>query len=387
MIKILNVVGARPQIIKASALSRIIKEKYIDLIQEILVHTGQHYDHNMSEVFFEELGIPKPKYNLNIGSASHAKQSADIILGIEMVIEHELPDCVVVYGDTNSTLAVSITAAKMHFPVVHIEAGLRSFNKSMPEEINRIMCDHVATLLFAPTETAINNLKNEGISNINNAPFHIDNPGIFNCGDIMFDNSLYFASVAEKNVNIIKRYNLISGQFILLTVHRDSNTDNSERLNSIFRSVFKLSQENEIDFIIPLHPRTSKVLKDNLNPVLYKAISNNKNLKIIPPVSYLEMIELERNSLLIMTDSGGVQKESFFFKKPCIILRSETEWVELLELGTAKITDVNEKLIIDAFYYYKKNNKFQFPAIFGNGQAADFICSKIVENFARTNKN
>jgi len=253
-IKIITIIGARPQIIKAAALSRAIRNSYSDKIKEVIVHTGQHYDENMSEVFFNEMQIPKPDYNLGTGSASHGKQTADMIEKIEKILFNEKPDYVVLYGDTNSTLAGSVAASKIHIPIVHIEAGLRSFNKSMPEEINRNVCDHTSSLLFSPTRTGINNLIREGFKAHTQPPYSPDNPGIFHCGDIMYDNSLHFAKVAEEKTDILEKYNLQNGSFILGTIHRDNNTDIPERINSIFEALNEIVSENEIDIVLPLSP-------------------------------------------------------------------------------------------------------------------------------------
>jgi len=379
MIKILTIIGARPQIIKASAISRAIKNNFSDKINEIIVHTGQHYDYNMSEVFFNEMDIPKPKYNLNIGSGNHGVQTAEMIKGIEEIILTEKPDGVIVYGDTNSTLAGAIAASKMLVPVFHIEAGLRSFNKSMPEEINRVLCDHVSTLLFTPTIAGVKNLEKEGF-NINSKPqYTFDNPGVFHCGDVMYDNSIYFGQIAESKSEILEKLK-ISGKYVLTTIHRNANTDNPKKLSSIFTAIFEISQNNNISFVMPLHPRTSKVLKDSLEKDLYDKVVNSPLIKIIEPVSFLDMILLEKNCELVMTDSGGVQKESYFFKKNCIILRPETEWIELVENDNAIIADADKEKIIKA---YKKltNLKIEnFPLFYGDGEAGEFICGKMVEN-------
>jgi len=305
MLRILTIIGARPQIIKAAAMSRAIKNNFNDKIEEIILHTGQHYDDNMSKVFFEELQIPNPDFNLNVGSGSHGKQTAAMIEGIEEIILKESPDCVVVYGDTNSTLSTAVSASKMHVPVIHIEAGLRSFNKTMPEEINRIMCDHVSTLLFSPTETGYNNLVAEGFKKDNTPPFKMDNPAIYHCGDVMYDNSLYFSEIAEESI-IINKIGLKSDDFILVTIHRDNNTDIPERLGSLFNAIDKISKQNNIPIALPLHPRTLKMLKTNLSDELYNSIDNNALVNIMPAVSFLDMIALEKHSKLIMTDSGGV---------------------------------------------------------------------------------
>ncbi|MBR4156212.1 MAG: UDP-N-acetylglucosamine 2-epimerase (non-hydrolyzing) [Bacteroidales bacterium] len=372
MIKIVTIIGARPQIIKAAALSRAIKENFSNEINEVIVHTGQHYDENMSQVFFDELGIPTPNYNLGVGSGSHGIQTSKMIEGIEEILLKENPDYLVVYGDTNSTLAGAIAASKIHIPIVHIEAGLRSFNKAMPEEINRICCDHCSTMLFSPTATGYKNLINEGFNPENKRPYTIDNPGIYHCGDVMYDNSLYFSSKA--NSIQPKAYD----KYILCTIHRNNNTDEPERLSSIIRALLKLSKEKDI--IIPLHPRTKKLLDINLSADIYNELINNEKIHIIPPASFLEMIRLEKNADLVITDSGGVQKEAFFFKKPCIIIRSETEWKEIVECGAAVIADANEDRIIDAYYQFNKKENQEYPEYFGDGKAAIFICKELISN-------
>ena len=372
--KLVTIIGARPQIIKAAALSRAIRNHYKDQIQEIIVHTGQHYDDNMSQVFFDELQIPRPDYNLHVGSASHGVQTARMTEGIEDILIKEQPDFIVLYGDTNSTLAGAVAAAKIHVPIVHIEAGLRSFNKAMPEEINRIVCDHCSTLLFTPTKAGLENLKREGFPMDNEGPFTIDNPKVYHCGDIMYDNSLHFADIAETKTDIINRLNHSGKPFVLATIHRDSNTDHPERLSAIFKAIIRLSEECRI--VLPLHPRTSKLLKTNLDEELQKQVFNNANISLIPPVSFLEMIALERHARLVMTDSGGVQKESYFFKKPCIILRPETEWVEIVQTGNAILADADESRIRQAWQHFKDNPPTSFPEIFGDGHAAEFMLEK-----------
>ncbi len=383
--KLVTIIGARPQIIKAAALSRAIKNHYADRIQEVIVHTGQHYDDNMSQVFFNELGIPSPDYNLHVGSASHGVQTARMTEGIEALLIKEQPDFIVLYGDTNSTLAGAVAAAKIHVSIVHIEAGLRSFNKAMPEEINRIVCDHCSTLLFTPTKAGLENLKREGFT-INEGGVStgstsaiptIDHPKVYHCGDIMYDNSLHFANIAEEKTNIIQRLELGGKPFILATIHRDTNTDHPERLSAIFRSILRLSKDCQV--VLPLHPRTAKLLKANLDEDLQKQIFSCPSIKLIPPVSFLEMIALERHAQLVMTDSGGVQKEAYFFKKPCIILRPETEWVEIVETGNAILADADETRIMQAWQHFKDNPPTVFPEIFGDGHAAEFILEKMLE--------
>jgi UDP-GlcNAc3NAcA epimerase len=379
MMKVLTIIGARPQIIKASAISRAIRNSFSNKIEEIIVHTGQHYDENMSNVFFTEMQIPQPKYNLKIGSSSHGRQTGDMIKGIEEIIENEKPDAIVLFGDTNSTLSGAIAASKLHIPVIHIEAGLRSFNKSMPEEINRILCDHVSTLLFSPSQQGIINLKSEGFDIETIPPYSNDNPAVFHCGDIMYDNSLYFSELAEKNDNILSRNRLKAENYILTTIHRDNNTDDPKRLNSIFSAIHKISEDYKLDFILPLHPRTSKILKTTLSESLYKNIIESNFIKIIEPVGFLEMIVLEKNSKMVFTDSGGVQKESYFFKKNCVILRPETEWVELVENGNAIIADADESKIQEAYKILSNRKITSFPEFYGNGKAAEFICEKMLD--------
>ena len=374
--KLVTIIGARPQIIKAAALSRAIRNHYADQIQEVIVHTGQHYDDNMSQVFFDELQIPRPDYNLHVGSASHGVQTARMTEGIEAILIKERPDFIILYGDTNSTLAGAVAAAKIHVPIVHIEAGLRSFNKAMPEEINRIVCDHCSTLLFSPTLAGVENLKREGFPVDNDGPYTIDNPKVYHCGDIMYDNSLHFAAIAEEKTDINQRLELTAKPFILATIHRDTNTDHPERLSAIFRSILKLSEECQV--VLPLHPRTAKLIKTNLDEDLQNQIFSCQNIKLIPPVSFLEMVALERHALLVMTDSGGVQKEAYFFKKPCVILRPETEWVEIVATGNAVLTDADEGRIIKAWQQFKDNPPTVFPEIFGDGHAAEFMLDKII---------
>lgn len=377
--KIVTVIGARPQIIKAAALSRAIKEHFEKEVKEVIVHTGQHYDDNMSLVFFDELGIPAPNYNLGVGSASHGVQTAKMIEGIEEILLKEKPDYIVLYGDTNSTLAGAVAASKIHVPIVHIEAGLRSFNKSMPEEINRICCDHCSTLLFSPTATGYKNLVNEGFNPDNKRRFTIDNPGIYHCGDVMYDNSKHFANIADKKSQILDKEGLRGVDYVLCTIHRDNNTDQPERLNAIFKALLKISESKTV--VLPLHPRTSKLLNVNLEKSLFEKITNNPNIKILPPASFLDMIVLERHAQMVVTDSGGVQKEAFFFQKPCLILRTETEWKEIVECGAAVITDADEERIIKSFNNYMENPPHKFPEIFGDGKAAEFICKEMLENF------
>jgi UDP-GlcNAc3NAcA epimerase len=383
-IKLINVVGARPQIIKASAISRAIRNHHSKEINEIIVHTGQHYDKELSDVFFDELEIHKPHYNLEVGSASHGRQTSLMISGIEEVLLKEKPDCVLLYGDTNSTLAGALAASKLHVPIIHIEAGLRSFNKIMPEELNRIMSDHSSTLLFAPTNAAFKNLIGEGFKPENSPPYSISNPKIYMTGDIMYDNTLFFAGLAEKKkAAFLEHMSLIRDGYILVTIHRDTNTDDIVRLEEIFVTLKAMAEERDIVLVMPLHPRTIVSLKTRLRK-LYDELKDCKNIKIIPPVSFLEMILLEKNCRMIVTDSGGVQKESHFFKKPCIVLRNETEWIELVNNGTAKLVGADPARIRNEFNNFMDSHlNLEYPGFYGNGKTAEFILNEILLMFEK----
>lgn len=375
--KIVTIIGARPQIIKAAALSRAIKMQYSDRVQEVIVHTGQHYDDNMSQVFFEELGIPRPDYNLHVGSASHGVQTAKMIEGIERILLDERPDAIVLYGDTNSTLAGAVAASKLHITVVHIEAGLRSFNKSMPEEINRIVCDHCSTLLFTPTQAGFDNLVREGFPTNNEGPYTIDNPKVYHCGDIMYDNSRYFSTIADEKVDLLGSLGLTETPYVLATLHRDGNTDDPQRLQAILDAFLELSES--IPLVLPMHPRTRKMVALLEDRSKTERLMKDDRIKIIEPVSFLEMTQLEKHAQLIVTDSGGVQKESYFFQKPCVIMRPETEWVEIVETGAATLADADTATILKTAQQYLKQPPASFPTIFGDGHAAEFMLQKMTE--------
>jgi UDP-GlcNAc3NAcA epimerase len=370
MIKMLTIVGARPQFIKAAAISRTIPGQYGERIEEVLVHTGQHYDKGMSEVFFSELEIPAPRYNLGIGSGLHGYQTGAMLKELEEVLRIEKPDCLMVYGDTNSTLAAALAASKIFIPVIHVEAGLRSFNKSMPEEINRIYTDHVSTLLFAPTHTAIENLAREGIKTGNSEPFSIDHPGVFHSGDIMYDNTLYFRKKASELSDIIERSALEKGQYILVTIHRPSNTDSPPRLEAIFGGLLEIAEKKSISLVLPLHPRTAEKLKNHPDQNFIRRLSPENGIHIIPAVPYLDMVELEQHARIVITDSGGVQKEAYFMRKPVIVLRSETEWTEIIECGNGTLADADKNRLVEATEKYLANPPDTFPELFGNGNAA-----------------
>ncbi|NFA60917.1 UDP-N-acetylglucosamine 2-epimerase (non-hydrolyzing) [Clostridium sporogenes] len=340
--KILTVVGARPQFIKAAAVSNIIRKEH----KEILVHTGQHYDKNMSKVFFEELQIPKPDYNLEIGSGNHGEQTGKMLIDLEKIYLKEKPDLVLVYGDTNSTLAGALCASKLLIPVAHVEAGLRSFNMNMPEEQNRILTDHISKLLFVPTVTAEDNLHNEGI-----------NQNVHNVGDVMFDAVLHFKKLAEEKESILNKISIKSGEYILTTIHRAENTNDINRLKNIIEAL----NESGKKIVLPLHPRTKKYIED------YNLQFSN-NIKLIEPVGYLDMITLEMNSQKIVTDSGGVQKEAFFMKKPCITMRDETEWVETVKNGWNIVVGTDKNKILNSILNFQPNG-YQ-KSIFGDGKAS-----------------
>ncbi|PKR80339.1 UDP-N-acetylglucosamine 2-epimerase (non-hydrolyzing) [Brumimicrobium salinarum] len=380
MKKIITIIGARPQIIKSAALSRAIAEKYTDQLTEVLVHTGQHYDEKMSEVFFTELGLKQPDYNLNIGSNAHGLQTAEMIIGLEKLLVKEKPDAIVVYGDTNSTLAGAITGSKLGIPIVHIEAGLRSFNKSMPEEVNRIMCDHVSTLLFSPTETGVKHLENEGFKLDNIAPYNANNPKVYHSGDVMYDNSLYFSEIAAENLTTHQELDLHYKPYFLATVHRGANTDDPEKLKAIFDAFLEIIEIYPDHLIVlPLHPRTHKCMEKHFSKEYHQKIKKCKHFKIIPPVSFLTIISLEKNCELVITDSGGLQKEAYFFKKPCVILRPETEWVEIVEQGVAMITDADQNRIVNGVRAMLDMKNAEFPSLYGDGKAAEFIAGEILE--------
>jgi len=332
----------------------------------------------MSELFFDELQIPKPAYNLNTGSGTHGVQTAKMLEGLEGIFEQEQPHAVLVYGDTNSTLAGALAAVKLHIPVIHVEAGLRSFNKSMPEEINRITSDHMSTLLFTPTTAGLTNLKEEGFCLESHGPVSLDAPAVYHCGDIMYDNSLYFSAVSDERSTILSRYALTKEQFILCTIHRDSNTDRPENLMSIFKALLEIQKQSGQKIILPLHPRTKTKLNTNNEEEVYRAFMNNPAIILIEPVGFLDVIALEKNASVVITDSGGLQKEAYFFKRPCIILRPQTEWIEIVENGNAILTDADTGKIVDAFHSLTQKTDFSFPELYGDGNAARFICEKII---------
>lgn len=377
MKKILTIVGARPQIIKAAALSRAIRSGFRNQISEFILHTGQHYDQQMSQVFFEELEIPLPDFQLSAGGKSHGEQTAEMLAGIEKVLLQRSFDAVVVYGDTNSTLAGALAAAKLHIPVVHIEAGLRSFNKAMPEEINRIATDHCSTLLFSPTPTGIANLQKEGFSTNARAPYSIDNPGVFHCGDVMYDNTLYFSDLADRRVKL--SFDVQKGKYVLVTIHRPYNTDDTQRLGSLMDDLIAFAKVKKLQLVIPIHPRTRAKLEQG-QPELLKYIDQTEDVQLVDPVSFLEMVYLEKHAAMIVTDSGGVQKEAYFVQKPCVVVRTETEWVEIIENGCARLAFETGPAFREALEEAIKARKADYPPIFGDGDAGAFICQTLLES-------
>lgn len=345
--KIVSIVGARPQFIKAAPVSRALRDKHT----EVLVHTGQHYDYEMSRIFFEELGIPKPDMNLGVGSASHGAQTGEMLKRIERVLMREQPDWTLVYGDTNSTLAGALAAAKLHLPVAHVEAGLRSFNKAMPEEINRELTDHVSDLLFCPTQTAVTNLAEEGITE-----------GVHHVGDVMYDAALYYADIAEVRSTILDDLEIQPRSYLLVTVHRPRNTNEVGNLREILVSLSQVAEP----VVFPSHPRTRKVIER-------AELTVSGNIQLIKPVGYLDMLQLERNARMILTDSGGIQKEAYFFGVPCLTLREETEWVETVSAGWNTLVGADRAMIVEAI------QKFTPPCtqqvLFGDGHSAETIAS------------
>lgn len=360
MKKILTVVGARPQFIKAGVVSRIIRDNFSDRLDEILIHTGQHYDKNMSDIFFKQLDLPQPKVNLEIGSSSHGEQTGKMLSLLEQVFIKEKPDMVVVYGDTNSTLAGALAAAKIHLPVAHVEAGLRSWNRKMPEEINRVMVDHISNLLFCPSDVSINNLKKEGIAE-----------GVIKTGDVMHDSALYCAQRADnekENFNrICEEFSVSPGKYFLATVHRAENTDQIENLKHIISSFDKLPQK----VVWPVHPRTKRMMEKN------KIVCGN-NVVLTSPFSYLDMILFLKNAAMVLTDSGGVQKEAMFFETPCVTLRSETEWTETIESGWNLLSGIDSNQILKTVKAHSNTPKKNTEQIYGTGKSADKVITAIL---------
>lgn len=343
--KILTVVGARPQFVKAAAVSRALRENHT----EVLAHTGQHYDKNMSEIFFRELDLPEPDYNLEVGSASHSVQTGEMLIRLEPIFENEKPDWVLVYGDTNSTLAGALTASKLHIPVAHIEAGLRSFNRRMPEEINRVLTDHISQLLFCPAQKAADNLKLEGVTS-----------GVHIVGDVMYDAILRYIEIAERKSGVLNSLGLKTKQYLLATVHRAANVDDTERLLHILQTFSALEET----VVFPVHPRTYKAIRA-------AGFSAGKNLKLVEPVGYLDMLWLEKNARMILTDSGGMQKEAYWLGTPCITLREETEWVETVQAGWNIVVGVERERIVNAVRNFSP--PASRPHLFGDGNAAQKI--------------
>jgi len=375
--KLLSIIGARPQFIKASSLSREItnfnncKENNSDKINDVVVHTGQHFDDNMSRIFFNQLQIKRPAYNLEINSLNHGAMTGRMLEKIEEVLLVEKPDFVLVYGDTNSTLAGVISAKKLHFRTAHVEAGLRSFNMQMPEEINRIVADRLSDILFCPTAQAVKNLEQEG--------FRHFGCEIVQCGDVMYDAALYYGEFAKTPAIFKSQPELAQKEFALATIHREENTDNYNTLRDIIDALNEISKE--ITIILPLHPRTKKRLKNS-------GVKNAANIKIIEPVGYLEILYLLKNCKIVITDSGGLQKEAFFFRKPCLTLRNETEWVELVDAGV-NVIGGNKKQNIEIAYLKIKNKKIDSAVnLYGKGNSAHIILNELIKlNYHQDSQN
>lgn len=353
--KIASVVGARPQFVKAAALSRALADSF----DETLIHTGQHYDHNMSDVFFSELGIRPPAYNLGIGNGSHAEQTGKMLVGLEKIFNELRPSLVLVYGDTNSTLAGALAAAKIHIPVAHVEAGLRSFNRTMPEEINRVLTDHLSEWLFCPTNAAVENLAREGIQK-----------NVYQVGDVMYDALLHNLAQARERSTILDALALQSGEYALATVHRAANTDDPVRMRSILDGFSQL----DTCIVFPLHPRTRRLLPNY-------GLDLPPNVTLLDPVGYLDMLMLEENAACILTDSGGMQKEAYLMGVRCITLREETEWVETVEAGWNKLVGADAEAIRLAYQTWFPERARQ--KLYGNGQAAQTICNILEQALQR----
>jgi UDP-GlcNAc3NAcA epimerase len=356
-LKVVSIVGARPQFIKAAALTRVLDNNAP--FEHLLVHTGQHYDETMSEVFFQELEIPKPDHCLEVGSGTHGAQTGKMLRAIEDVLLAKMPDMAVVFGDTNSTLAGALAAAKLHVPVAHVEAGLRSFNRRMPEEINRVLTDHASDLLFAPTAASVENLTNEGIAA----------KRIFAVGDVMYDVALYYGEKAERRSRILEQLRLKPKEYVLATIHRAENTDDDQCLRYIFEGLDLVARELKV--VVPLHPRTLHAAKRR--GVAFE------HAQVIEPVGYLDMVMLEKQSRLIATDSGGVQKEAFFYNVPCVTLRSETEWVELLQLGWNRLVPPSAPAKIAEAILENLDQSGASASPYGNGDAARKIIDVITD--------
>lgn len=359
--KILSIVGARPQFVKAAAVSHALQA--ISNAREVVVHTGQHYDHNMSAVFFRELDIPEPDYHLGVGSASHGQQTGRMLERIEEVLLKEQPDWVVVYGDTNSTLAGALAAAKLNLPLAHVEAGLRSFNRHMPEEINRVLTDHCSALLFAPTITAVGNLRREGI----------EGPKVQLVGDVMYDIALQLGETARVQSAVLRSHGLEPGNYVLATVHRVANTDDRHHLQTILTALRVVSEQLPVVFVV--HPRTRAAME---NAQLVGSLRPNGSLKLIEPVGYLDMTALESQASVIATDSGGVQKEAFFHKVPCVTLREETEWPELVELGWNRLCPPRCVETVAEVVLHARGSRGADAQPYGDGHAAERIANALL---------
>jgi UDP-GlcNAc3NAcA epimerase len=377
MLKIMTVVGARPQFIKASAISRAIRLKYADQLVELIVHTGQHYDASMSDVFFSELGLPAPHINLDMGHEPARLQLPKMILGIQEVIQAENPDFILVYGDTTSTLAGAIAAKNEGIPLVHVEAGLRSYQKAMPEEVNRILTDQLSTYLFVPTAQSVLNLQKEGIKHsFDQKSFSLTSPAVVLSGDVMLDNALYFTQTSREAKAFISELGLKKDGYLILTLHRDFNADNPLRLEKLLEEILKLVNELGVQLIFPIHPRTEKMVNSMQSKTWQKWLLHDQ-IRLISPVSYLEMLSLLGSSMGVLTDSGGLPKEAFFLGKPSLILREDTEWPELIEAGYGILIDFDVLDLSKSWRILQQSEKIS-EQYYGNGQAAERICELLI---------
>ena len=378
--KIVTVIGARPQFIKAAALSRVIRSHYAEQIEEVIVHTGQHYDNNMSDVFFDELHIPAPIVNLACGSASHAEQQSCMMTKLEPIFREQDADAILVYGDTNTTLAAALVASKLNIPIIHVEAGLRSFNKKMPEEINRVLTDHLSTLLFCPTSTAVKNLEREGFNTNKSAGRNItiDQPYVVNCGDVMYDNTLFYSANTNQSNEILHRLGVEEGNYLMMTIHRPSNSDDLQRLTIIIETALHICQEHSLKLVFPVHPRTNEKLSRLTSKAIQEELTNPSILVLTNPTSYLETLSLIKHSQLIITDSGGLQKEAYFLNKRILICRDETEWTELVEQQQAMLVDADRNRMLEAYAYLSQAYNPTEKKLFGDGNAAQLICKTII---------
>lgn len=374
MKKIVTIVGARPQFIKAAALNRVFRRDYAGEITEQIVHTGQHYDDAMSDVFFREMDIAPPHAHFSVGSGTHGVQTGKMMIELEKYLFSENPDAVLVYGDTNTTMAGALVAAKCNIPVIHVEAGLRSYMRTMPEEINRIVADHLSSLLFSPTLLGVENLAMEGMK-LQSGPYNATNPGVFQSGDVMYDNALHYGKNAALHPSVQHWSNQ---SFVLSTIHRDHNTDDPKVLSGLIETLVNLTRLHRLQWVLPVHPRLKKNMDSNLD--IQSILKSADHVHLIEPLGYVAMLQMEQMATMIVTDSGGVQKEAYFAQKPCLILRETTEWREIIETGNAFLVGAHTDKIKEKFDYCMQHSFDQWPLLYGDGKASEEI-AKIIFDF------